>query len=49
MSSNLVNWADVATDLQGTLSSALTSIVPVAVAVFGVLIGWRLLRRFIGR
>lgn len=45
----IVNWADVAADLQTIVSGALTAIIPVAVALFGVVLGWRFVRRLIGR
>jgi type III secretory pathway component EscT len=45
----IIDFADVATDLQQVLTTAITAIVPVAVALLGATIGWRYLRRFLGR
>jgi len=45
----LVDFAEVAQSIQTTLTSAVSAIIPVAVSLLGVFVGWRVVRRLIGR
>jgi hypothetical protein len=49
VNSSLVDFTQVASQIQSTLTSAVSAIVPVAVSLLGVFIGWRVVRRLIGR
>jgi hypothetical protein len=49
VNNSIVDFAEVASQIQSILTSAVTAIVPVAVSLLGVFLGWRIVRRLIGR
>jgi len=49
MQTGLVDFSQVASQIQSILTSAVTAIIPVAVSLLGVFLGWRIVRRLIGR
>ena len=47
--SSLVNWGNLATNIQTDVTSAITSITPLLGLILGAFVAWRMFRKFVGR